>query len=196
MSVYKVSEQHGDSVTVGIELNDDPGIASLCLGLSYDPDVFELQNDLFADNIDITGVEGEHSLTDKPGSVALTWVNTENWSGDINGNIAEITFKVLDADKKKDYPLIFIRNDGAGFIAVCESGEYSDVEVDWPRLGDCNNDGRIDAADVTYLKRAIAGRPGFEIRSATMDCNMDTRTDAADVTYLKRSIAGRPGFGL
>ena len=62
-------------------------------------------------------------------------------------------------------------------------------------LGDANGDLKVDASDVTYMKRAIAGRAGFT-KNEAMNVNGDDKIDASDVTYLKRAIAKRLGFEL
>jgi len=57
--------------------------------------------------------------------------------------------------------------------------------------GDVNDDGSVDAADVTLTRRHIAGWP-VTINLAAADVNVDTYVDAGDVTLTRRHIAGWP----
>ena len=62
-------------------------------------------------------------------------------------------------------------------------------------LGDINNDGAINAKDVTTLRRALAGGYGVAVPdTAVADVNKDGTVNAKDVTYLRRAIAG--GYGI
>lgn len=58
------------------------------------------------------------------------------------------------------------------------------------RWGDLNNNGVVDYADVTLLRRYIAGHP--VIIHGNPDLNGDGVVNYADVTLLRRYIAGHP----
>ena len=55
--------------------------------------------------------------------------------------------------------------------------------------GDVNNDGQVDAKDVTALRRYLAGWD-ITIQAASADMNGDGSVDAKDVTILRRQLAG------
>jgi len=57
--------------------------------------------------------------------------------------------------------------------------------------GDVNNDASVDAADITLVRRHVAGWP-VAINLTAADVNVDTYTDAADVTLTRRHVAGWP----
>lgn len=59
--------------------------------------------------------------------------------------------------------------------------------------GDINLSGGISAADVTYLRKALAGVTGYDIRQQG-DCNRSGSVSAADVTYLRKVLAGVTGY--
>ena len=62
-------------------------------------------------------------------------------------------------------------------------------------LGDINNDGVINAKDVTILRRALAGGYGIAVPdAAAADVNKDGTINAKDVTHLRRALAG--GYGI
>jgi hypothetical protein len=68
-------------------------------------------------------------------------------------------------------------------------------EVEAPLvIGDANNDGDVNAKDVTQLRRYLAGGWGVEIDEAACDVNGDGDVNAKDVTQLRRYLAG--GWGV
>ncbi|MCL2086448.1 MAG: leucine-rich repeat protein [Oscillospiraceae bacterium] len=76
------------------------------------------------------------------------------------------------------------------------SGGVTLVEIIQPPVfirGDCNQDGKIDVADITYLKRVLVMAPGFSVNDEC-DINADGRINAADLTFLKGFIMRHPGF--
>lgn len=70
------------------------------------------------------------------------------------------------------------------------------------KTGDCNNDGRVSAADVQYAINIVIGRAGYTYNNRC-DVNLvsgvhtpDGRTSAADVQTLINVIIGRAGYVL
>jgi len=55
--------------------------------------------------------------------------------------------------------------------------------------GDVNNDGVVDAKDVTALRRYLAGWD-ITVQDASADMSGDGVVDAKDVTLLRRQLAG------
>ena len=55
------------------------------------------------------------------------------------------------------------------------------------KLGDCNNDGRINVADVSYLKRVLTQTPGFE-RNPECHIAGNLNVGAEDLTWLKKLL--------
>lgn len=86
------------------------------------------------------------------------------------------------------------------FIAVKDGMNRSELVVTGYHAGsaftpgDINNDGEVNAKDVTMLRRYLAG--GFEgeeydyINDISADCNGDGFVDAKDITRLRRYLAG------
>ena len=148
------------------------------------------------------------------GSVTITLPNGYQYSeyGEFSYKNAESWVNITSAQSRDARATVTVSATSASEARSCTvqiwmKGEdnpnvechIADIEIRQdgilPLLGDCNDDKKIDAADVTYLKRAIAGRNEFTKNNA-MDVNRDGKIDAADVTYLKRAIAKRPGFEL
>ena len=56
--------------------------------------------------------------------------------------------------------------------------------------GDVNDDGVVNAKDITVLRRYLAGGYGVTIQEAYSDVNGDTTINAKDITILRRFLAG------
>lgn len=56
--------------------------------------------------------------------------------------------------------------------------------------GDVNSDGVINAKDVAFLRRHIAGGYGDAVNTAAADVNDDGKLNAKDVALIRRNIAG------
>ncbi|MCL2086703.1 MAG: right-handed parallel beta-helix repeat-containing protein [Oscillospiraceae bacterium] len=64
-----------------------------------------------------------------------------------------------------------------------------------PSIGDCNNDGRINIADLTYLKYSIVGLlpPNEQCFITAPKSETKPLPDASDITKLKRFLTGIDG---
>lgn len=69
--------------------------------------------------------------------------------------------------------------------------EQSSVQT---KKGDVNNDGGVDAKDVTMLRRYLAGGWNVEVNIEAADIDADGYVTAKDVTMLRRYLAG--GWGV
>jgi hypothetical protein len=56
-----------------------------------------------------------------------------------------------------------------------------------PRLGDANDDGIVNAADITKTEKIIVG---LDEATAAADANQDSLVNSADITMIERIIAG------
>ena len=77
------------------------------------------------------------------------------------------------------------------FDGFFSSGSYTVTltVLDEYLAGDVNNDGVVDAKDVTALRRYLAGWD-ITIQEPSSDMNGDGIVDAKDVTVLRRQLAG------
>lgn len=69
--------------------------------------------------------------------------------------------------------------------------EFTFIALDRPGLiGDVNNDGKLDVADVTYLQMYLSGDSSYVIQNTkAADANGDGKIDVADVTQIQNIIA-------
>ena len=90
-SIGEVYGKIGETVTVDISVNNNPGFNALKLTLEYDEAIVELVS---AENKGITEkmmFTSSQSIKDNP--FVMVWASADNVSGD--GIIATLTFKVL-----------------------------------------------------------------------------------------------------
>lgn len=81
--------------------------------------------------------------------------------------------------------------------AVNKYGALSEFNLIPPKphiTGDINDDGAINAKDITQLRRAIAGGYGVTLPASYMDLNYDGAANGKDITLLRRYIVG--GYGV
>jgi len=111
-----------------------------------------------------------------------------------DGTLLTLMFKVKDDIPAGDIAIklsvVRIR-DGNEVLIDPSAYDIADgtVTVTDILYGDVNGDGEIDGADVTRLRRYIAGWD-VEIDHDAADVNDDGEIDGADVTRLRRYIAG------
>lgn len=79
-------------------------------------------------------------------------------------------------------------------ISVVETEEYKELDVNKIAIGDCNMDGTVDAYDVEYLERGLAGWDGYVLHNSICDVFPNGVIDEQDVAKLKEivySVKGR-----
>ena len=193
ITVASVTGRSGSVVDVAIDLADNPGIAGAMLRLDYSS-VLVLKN--------ITVGSALTGLTfTRPGNLDANPV-TLLWDGlsedATNGTILTLTFEIPAG-----------ATDGVYTVSLsCDpddvyTGEMTDilpifvngtVTVQNVQRGDVNGDGKINAKDVTSLRRYLAGGYGLTVNDAAADVNGDGKVNAKDVTTLRRYLAG--GYGI
>lgn len=72
------------------------------------------------------------------------------------------------------------------------TGTVTEIETGY--MGDVNDDGIVNAKDVTALRRYLAGGWNVTINLTNADVNADGTVNAKDVTVLRRFLAG--GWGV
>ena len=80
----------------------------------------------------------------------------------------------------------------APYKVVVEGAEPEPTPTFTP--GDVNEDGLINATDVVFLRRFIAGGYGVKINEKAADVNADGVLNTTDVVWIRRYVAG--GYGV
>ena len=178
---------------VQLDLANNPGIAGMVLTLTYDP-VLTLQSIKAGDALTGMSFTPPGDLTANP--VNLFWDDLDNDYS--NGTILILTFAVSDGAADGTYPITVtydpeqIYNDSFENVALTVADGA--VTVKNVLVGDVSGDGVINAKDVTFLRRHIAGGYSVSVDLAAADINGDGSVNAKDVTFLRRYIAG--GYGI
>ena len=119
---------------------------------------------------------------------AYQWLYLRIWSNAASGE--SVTLKVYDKTTGKTYRVI----EGIDFQSQGMVGKPSSpmtATVKTYTLGDVNDDGRINIADVTSTLSIMAGKSNDRLILEAADANEDGRVNIADVTKILSIIAGK-----
>ena len=117
-----------------------------------------------------------------------TWVYLRPRSNAASGET--VTIKVYDKAKGRAVRI----NESFSFLSQGQEGEPSspvNLTMKMYTLGDVNDDGFIDIADVTSVLAIMAGNGGENLIEDAADVNEDGFVDIADVTSILSIMAGK-----
>lgn len=117
-----------------------------------------------------------------------TWVYLRPRSNVASGET--VTIKVYDKAKGR----ALRTNESFSFQSQGQEGEPSspvNLTMKMYTLGDVNDDGFIDIADVTSVLAIMAGKGGSNLINEAADVNEDGYIDIADVTSVLSIMAGK-----
>ena len=117
-----------------------------------------------------------------------TWVYLRPRSNAASGET--VTIKVYDKAKGRAVRI----NESFSFQSQGQEGEPSspvNLTMKMYTLGDVNDDGFIDIADVTSVLAIMAGKGGSNLINEAADVNEDGYIDIADVTSVLSIMAGK-----
>ena len=190
----------GQTVEVTVSLENNPGIVSMLLDVSYDNEVLTLVG------VEDAGILGttDHGKSYSMVPYSLSWTNdtaTENY--EVNGTVVTLKFAIAEDAPEGVYPVeitydetkdpIFDKDIKTVDFAVQPGG----VKVTTVIPGDVNGDGKVTAIDRACLARHLAGWEGYsaeDLVAAAMDVNADGKVTAIDRAILARHLAGWDGY--
>ena len=185
----------GDTVTVTLTLENNPGIIGARLALHYDADKLELIG--LKDQGLLKGGQFGNDLSANP--FMLVWEDplaTRNNTA--NGAVLALTFRLrkdfsdgtaeirLSAQEKDVYD--------KDIVPVDFTVQSGSVTIRGYEVGDVNRDSKISLMDATYLRRNLAGWKNYDVRVTEADTNGDGEVSLADATVLRRYLAGWKGY--
>ena len=189
---------NNNEVLVNISINNNPNLIDCYLKIYYD-EKLELTN-ISTDNATaLTSTELNSTQFTPSGDLSLNpiilfWDSLEENSG--NGIICTLTFKINELEQQ-DHNYYFIQGTCVGFTESANEINNNNIYCKdgfikvLPAIGDINNDGAINAKDITLLRRYIAGGYNVNIENVSIaDINNDGAANAKDITLLRRYIAG------
>lgn len=117
-----------------------------------------------------------------------TWLYLRIWSNEASGETIEL--KTYDKTTGKTYRVL----ETIDFVSQSMVGQPSSpmtATVKTYTLGDVNDDGRINIADVTSTLSIMAGNSNDKFIREAADANEDGRVNIADVTKILSIMAGK-----
>ena len=190
----------GQTVTVRISLDNNPGIVNMSLNVRYDRNVMSLIS--VTDSGVLNGAMHSDNLSLYP--YQLSWsddVAESNMMGD--GTVVTLTFAVKDSAPEGSYPVTVSYEDIADAIYDVEfhqvdfAIENGTVTVSQSLPGDINGDGRVTNIDRTVLARFLAKWNGYDeatVDQSAADVNQDGKVTNIDRTVLARYLAKWAGY--
>ena len=117
-----------------------------------------------------------------------TWLYLRIWSNDASGETIEL--KTYDKTTGKTYRVL----ETIDFVSQSMVGQPSSpmtATVKTYTLGDVNDDGRINIADVASALSIMAGKSNDKFIREAADANEDGRVNIADIAKILAIIAGK-----
>ena len=185
----------GETITVNVRLENNPGIASMRIELIYDNAVFKL-----------TGLEYNSAMggeTNPPSDLSnyqspfvLYWNNgglDTNYTKD--GVFATLTFQVSEeAVKGRSYTITAVYDPDEIYNGQDENVAFEVTEGKFVVYnciaGDIDGNGKVNMRDLTVLQRYYSGWNDQVVNTPAMDVNGDGKCNSRDVTTLQRHFAG------
>lgn len=178
----------GSKVAVKLELEDNPGIASLRVKVAFD-DILTLTNVEFNDDMG-----GQYQMPQTMNSpVTLAWFNgTENFVGE-NATFVTLTFEVSEDAIAGDVAELIITHDPSDVYDITETDIPLNVVNGIVTIQDCvpgdiNGDGSANMKDLTRLFQYLADWE-VEVNEPALDTNGDGSVNMKDQTRLFQYFA-------
>ncbi len=181
MSVSDGKAKKGEQITLSVSLEENPGIAFLNFGISYDRTKLELVG---KEDDGLTGWTVGIGAGEK-----AVWASEEN--SFCSGSVLKLTFNVLETAEEGETGITL--TDVSAYNSeeedVCFDVAAGTVTVSTRASGDVNGDGVVDGRDLIRLKQHFAGYDVI-IDESNADANGDGTVDGRDVIRLAQYFAG------
>lgn len=189
LRVDSVSASAGSEVKVKISLEDNPGIASIGLTLSYG-NILTLKSVEF--NSEMGGSTQLPPTLNSP--VKLIWVNSTQNFNEQNATFATLTFQISDTAPDNAVAELMVSHDpedvyDLSYQNVTLNVQDGSVTVFPCKPGDINGDDKVNNKDVSFLMQHLAGW-SVTVNEAALDTNGDGKVNNKDVSILMQALAG------
>lgn len=186
----------GQTVTVTVSVENNPGIIAARLSIGYDATKLQLTGVVSSGLIGGTFTAG-NDISANPYTVL--WEDglaSNNYTG--NGVMATYTFLVLENAALGVTPITVSYDQGSTFNCDMEDVEFAlengSIEITDRTPGDANDDGLVNLKDVAVIRRYLAGGWDVTINNTNADVNADGEVNLKDVVLINRYLAG--GWGV
>ena len=181
----------GETVTVTVDMKNNPGFGGMAYDVKYDNTVLELVSYELGLGGTICTPSGVDTYADK---MNFQYAGLSNITGD--GTLVTFTFKVK-ADAEDGTAAIsivpedgtFFKYDGMNEVDISVLCVDGGVEIVNYVKGDINGDGRVNNRDAARLMQYLAGWSVESVESA-LDVNGDGRVNNRDAARLMQYLAG------
>ena len=182
ITVATVNGSAGKEVTVGISIENNPGIAGMTFALDYDKTRIELVG------YEDSGMKGWTIGVENAGA---SWAEIADYTD--NGEILKLKFRVLDnaADGMAHIRIIELETFNSDEKEVKTVAASGSVNVINRFPGDINDDGKVDIRDAIRLAKYLA-KENVEINLSNANVNGDDKVDVRDLIRLKKYLAKMP----
>ena len=183
ISVSNASAIAGSTVTLDVDISNNPGFSVLNVAFLYNKDYLTLTN---VENL-LTSMTMTRETT-------VVWDSANDYTG--NGTICRLTFDVAENTPEGDYEIqvLFLSASNMDFEEVNMVGVSGKLQVSAVVYGDVNGDGKISSVDLAMLRRYIAcidpitGESTVAVKAGA-DCNGNGKVDSIDLAMLRRYLA-------
>ncbi len=189
ISIEKVEAREGSTVTITIDIHNNPGIIGAILTIEFDSALTLIKAEAGAawNTLNLT----------KPAEFVnncnFVWDGVSN-ADYSNGTIITLTFEVpegAEVDTVYDIKASYTHGNmiNADLEAVDVEIENGSITVITP-IGDVNSDGVVDVLDVLVLRRYLAGGYGVTIDEEAADIDKDGNITVTDLVLLRIMLVG------
>ena len=204
-SITPASKPGQVAVTISLEqMQDNPGLNALAFDITYDKDAFELI-DTDTTGSGWSGMEYSFSENFNVYPYRCGWISDQLEPDKISGKLIQLIFRVKEGAVHGKKYTFCIENTEGGYTflvngrPVSAKVDFSTVGCEYicSRWGDVDKNGKVDFADVLFLKRCTAGWHQYQnIDGTAADINTDGKIDITDLMILERHIAGWKGYEI
>lgn len=185
--IANVEAKAGSTVRVTIDIQNNPGIIGAILTLHYDPALTLIKAEAGSAWNTLTFTKPK--TFSNPCNFVWDGVNGADFG---NGSIIILTFEIpagVDAGTVYNISASYTYGNmiNANLEAVDLAIENGSITIDNP-IGDINNDGIVDVADVIVLRRYLAGGYDVVIDEFAADMDGNGIITIADVVLLRRLL--------
>lgn len=189
LRVESVSGSAGSEVKVKILLEDNPGVASIGLTLSYGS-ILALKSVEF--NSEMGGSTQLPPTLNSP--VKLIWVNSTQNFNEQSATFATLTFQISDSAPDNAAAELTVNHDpedvyDLSYQNVTLNVQNGSVTVFPCKPGDINGDDKVNNKDVSFLMQYLAGW-SVTVNEPALDTNGDGKVNNKDVSILMQALAG------
>ena len=197
-SVGSAEAKLGDTIVIPVSVENNPGIVSLKLAVSYDSAVLELASVEVGDFV-VAEQDGVTVGSPSFGPIennpfTINWVDAlATGNNKTNGVVANLTFKVKEdaAEGATEISVSYNPNDvfDTNYENVTFECKAGIVTVSDSIPGDTNADGKVNVKDLGLLQQYLNGWD-VEIDMDAADTNGDGKVNVKDLGLLQQYLNG------